>query len=184
MIQGQSEAPAFDPEQPFALQLEWLANRYNPGHFLGGTICPELRVGSLGWHAKRVAGALALVSGSAALMTVVVIAIAGRLPPDPWSLGVGALSVAAGIKMWKVAKKPAPSRYVADPAEGRKLLRAVALAGLGAAVVAVGSMLALAAVGMAVAVSRGNPVIGVAMFAILAGLAAARQRRRPTRGRS
>jgi hypothetical protein len=182
MIEGQSEEPAFDPEKPFALQLEWLGNRYNPGHFLGGTICPELRVASLGWHAKRVAGALAIISGSAALMTVLVIAIAGRLPPDPWSLSVGALSVAAGTKIWKVAKKPAPSRYVASPAEGRKFLRAVALAGLGAGIMAVGSMLAVAGVGMAVAVSRGNPVIGVAILGILAGLAAARLRRRPTSG--
>ena len=166
MTQGQSEPPEFDPERPFALQLEWLANRYNPGHFLGGTIRPELRVASLGWHGKRIAGAWVLIEGSAAL---------------PWSLPFGLLCVVAGIRMWKVATKPVPSRHIANPAEGRELRRAIALAGLGVGVVAVGSMLALAGVGMAMAVSRGNAVIGAAIFGVLAGFAATRLWRRPTR---
>jgi hypothetical protein len=182
MKQEQTEAPEFDPEEPFALQLEWLANRYNPGHFLGGTIRPELRVASLGWHGKRLAGALALITGFVVLLTSLAITVVGRLPPDPWSLGFGLLSVAAGIRMWKVAKKPVPSRHVTNPAEGRQLLRAFVLAGLGVGVVAVGSMLALAGVGIAMAVSRGNAAIGVAIFSVLAGFAAARLGRRPTSG--
>jgi hypothetical protein len=178
MTPREPEATEFDPEQPFALQLEWLANRYNPGYFLGGTIRPELRLASLGWHARRVAGVLALLSGAPLLLAVLVTAVVGRIPPDPWSLGFGLLSLTAGLRMWKVARTPTPSRHVASPAEGRKLLRALALAVLGAGVVVVGCALALLGVGMAMVVSRGSAVVGVAVFVVLAGFAAIRLRRR------
>src|SRR5574340_751775 len=182
MTQGESDAPEFDPEEPFALQLEWLANRYNPGHFLGGTICPELRVSSLGWHAKRVAAAMAFISGCATLGLSLAVTVVGRIPPDPWSLSFGGLSVVAGVKIWKTVREIPPWPEATNPEEGRKLLRAVALAGLGAGVVAAGSLLALCGVSVAMAVSRGDALIGAIIGVVLASFAATRMCRRRTRG--
>lgn len=94
---------------PMADYIEWIDNRYNPGHYLGGNVPPYLRKSSLGPNARRLAGlALALT----ALM-----GLASLVPwfsfTDGWSrvefavgLGVFALLAWAAVVMFR---RPRPS---------------------------------------------------------------------------
>jgi len=182
MTDAESEPPEFDPEEPFALQLEWLANRYNPGYFLGGRIRPELHVSSLGWHAKRNAAVVAFFFGLVSLATSFAETVFIRLPGDPWSLAFGLLSVAAGVRIWSAAGQLGPRPEYGDPGEGRQLLRAVGLAALAVVMLAIATAVALFGIGTAMAVANGNAVVGAAICAGVAMIAVLGLRRRPTRG--
>jgi hypothetical protein len=51
---------------PLRVYQEWAEHRYDPGHYLGGTIEPDLRIGELGPRARRRSAmlvALSVVSG-------------------------------------------------------------------------------------------------------------------------
>jgi GNAT superfamily N-acetyltransferase len=63
MITGGLPAP--ESEQPIPLiesYKEWTANRYNPGHYLGGRLQPHLDQLRTGPRGKRVAGVLLAIS--------------------------------------------------------------------------------------------------------------------------
>ena len=47
---------------PFADYVEWTNNRYNPGHYLGGNLPPELRKSAMGPKGRRLAGLMLGVS--------------------------------------------------------------------------------------------------------------------------
>ena len=70
-------------QDPFATYIEWAQHRYNPGHYLGGTIEPHLRKSALGPRARRRSG---LMLGASGLGWVALRVIAGGdlwmwLPP-------------------------------------------------------------------------------------------------------
>jgi hypothetical protein len=177
---GDKHAPplARDPDKPFALQLEWLANRYNPGYFLGGVLRPELNVAALGWHAKRVASVLPFSAGMALLGTSLFVAVAaGVVLPDP-SVAFGLLQVLAGVKIWRAAAAQDASGGREGAGEARKLLQAAAMVVLGVVVVSVLGIVAVAGLCVAVAVSRGQVGLGAAICVVIAIAAARRARRR------
>src|SRR5688572_5850390 len=108
------------PEDPFKDQLEWLKHRYDPGHYLGGTIAPQLRL-SLGRRAKRAAAVLAFLSGLGGLaLGALYAAEAGW--SVPWELALGPLSLLAGLKLWMSSRAEAPvPGFDAEPdVEGEK----------------------------------------------------------------
>jgi uncharacterized membrane protein YfcA len=165
---------ARDPNTPFADQLEWLANRYNPGYFLGGTIRPELRAASLGWHAKRVAGAFAISSG-AMVLALASFPLAARMPPDPWSLGLGLLSIVAGIRMWRApAIRPLRPNDSRPGDEGRLCIRVAAMVVLGVILFSAISTVALAAIVVAAMVARGRAGLAAAIAVTIAVVAVRR----------
>jgi hypothetical protein len=164
------------PEDPFADQLEWLNNRYNPGYFLGGILRPEYRL-SLGSRAKRVAGVLLLASGTSLLGGAVLFMFAmGTFLTDPWALLLGPLSLLAGLKMWRSAGGPPDPTADPDAVEqGKKIapvLGMVLLATIGAALAAA---VVLAGVVVVNAVARGTVHV-IAAAAILILLALSRRR--------
>ena len=53
---------------PFADYIEWTNNRYNPGHYLGGNLPPELRKSAMGPKGRRLSG---LLLGVSALLSLV-----------------------------------------------------------------------------------------------------------------
>lgn len=169
-------------DEPFEVQLEWLDNRYNPGYFLGGTIRPELRVASLGWHAKRFAGAFALCSGVTALAMSAVLLVATRVLPDPWSLGLGLLYVLVGVRMWRAAARQTPSPTSRGAGEGIQCLRMGALAALGAVVAAAVGAAIVAGVAVAAAAARGQMALIAAIAVVIAVVAVRRAAGTPTTG--
>lgn len=122
-----------DPEEPFADQLEWQRHRYDPGHFLGGTLRPEYRP-SLGIRAKRVVAVMLVAQGLAFLGNLVASSlVAGFLIPDPWTSSLGVISIAGGVKVWRSASRVVPpTREEANEAAGRlyRVAAMVLLAGL------------------------------------------------------
>lgn len=88
-------------QDPIGNYIEWTHHRYDPGHYLGGTIKPELRKSSLGPRATRLSGMLLLGSGLGGL---VLTAFAGYSDGPGAALGFGlyaGLLVAAGVSMWR-----------------------------------------------------------------------------------
>lgn len=97
---------------PFALYLEWAQHRYNPGHYLGGTIEPHLRKASLGPRARRRSGQLLLFSGTLGLLSFVPLyaSAAFGTVTDSYSrfmffvsVGVSLLTISAGVVMFRSA---------------------------------------------------------------------------------
>lgn len=176
-----SRPPLRDPYAPFALQLEWLANRYNPGYYLGGTIRPELRMAALGWHAKRLAGALAFFVGVEGLASAALLHVVARTLPDPWSLGFGVLNVLVGVRLWKAAGPQAPGAGDGDRAGLSEALRVAAMVVLGVVLMAAISIVTITAVAVAWAAARGNVGFVGAIAVLIAIVAVRRATRRPTR---
>ena len=174
MTEAKSPPPVQDPSAPFALQLEWLANRYNPGYFLGGTIRPELHMASLGWHAKRSAGVLAVATGVATLAPSALMLLASRMLPDPWSPGFGLLTVLAGVRLWRAAAPRATSAREEERPQGGKALRVAAMVVLGVLVLAIVGIVIFAVAVIAVAAAEGNAGV-IAVVAVLIGLVARRK---------
>lgn len=68
-----TEPPSSQAPHPGALRVyqEWAEHRLDPGHYLGGNIQPELRIGELGPRARRRSALLigiSVVSGAVGLM--------------------------------------------------------------------------------------------------------------------
>lgn len=82
---------------------EWAAHRYDPGHYLGGTIEPHLRMYALGPNARRAAAAyigIPVVFGVGALAVALFTGDSTSRPMD-W-IGVGAFMVLWGAAAWKL----------------------------------------------------------------------------------
>jgi hypothetical protein len=62
-----------EPADPIAEYQEWVENRYNPGHYLGGTLPPAIRRAQtmFTWKEKRVLGFLVAIVILALLALVV-----------------------------------------------------------------------------------------------------------------
>jgi len=158
---------------PFADQMEWLDHRYDPGHFLGGTLRPELRL-SLGTRAKRVAAVLAFGSGMGVIgLTAGVNAAIGVTVADPYSLGFGGLSLLVGRKMWRAAGREAA---VDLPEETGRIYRLTLLASLATAVVALSLLAAVLLVAAVLAVMKGHMAIAASAVLVFVMVALRRSR--------
>ena len=49
---------------PIAEYIEWTEHRYDPGHYLGGNLPPDLRKSSLSPKGRRYSGIILIVSGA------------------------------------------------------------------------------------------------------------------------
>lgn len=157
---------------PFADQMEWLDHRYDPGHFLGGTLRPELRL-SLGPRAKRVAAVLAFGSGVGIIALMATLNVATGAPvADPYSLGFGGLSLLVGRKMWRAAGREAALDL---PEETGRIYRVALLAGLATALVAIGGFAAVLLVAAVKAVMKGHMAIAASIVLILVAVALRRR---------
>jgi hypothetical protein len=156
------------PESIFHDQLEWLSHRYDPGHYLGGTIRPELRL-SLGVKAKRVAAALALVSALAALGLLLTSWIASRaFVPEPWSLSLGVLGILVARRLWTSAATDGVSSTEAIADGMGRLVRVVGMTLLAAFCVALGVLALILLYGGVVALFRGQTGVATAASLLLA----------------
>jgi hypothetical protein len=157
---------------PFADQMEWLDHRYDPGHFLGGTLRPELRL-SLGPRAKRVAAVLAFGSGVGIIAFMATVNAATGVPvPDPYSLGFGGLSLLVGRKMWRAAGREAALDL---PEETGRIYRVALLASLATALVGIGGFAAVLLVAAVKAVMKGHMAIAASAVLILVVVALRRR---------
>jgi hypothetical protein len=157
---------------PFADQMEWLDHRYDPGHFLGGTLRPELRL-SLGTRAKRAAAVLAFASGVGVIGLMAAINAAMGVPvPDPYSLGFGGLSLLVGRKLWRAAGREAALDV---PQETGRIYRVFLLASLATVVVALSGLAAVLLVAAVAAVRRGHMAIAASAVLILVVVALRRR---------
>jgi hypothetical protein len=89
------------PDDPLADYNEWVRHRYDPGHYLGGTIAPHLRKARLGPRARRRSAVLLALLALLSIQAVIT-------PPEPaWlarPLGVAftALLCLAAGRMWRI----------------------------------------------------------------------------------
>ncbi|MCU0241064.1 MAG: hypothetical protein MUF51_01420 [Vicinamibacteria bacterium] len=155
-------------------QVEWLNNRYNPGYFLGGTLRPELRLATLGWHAKRVAGALALVSGVGMLLLGVMLLVLYHVP-DPWTLILGMLQFMAGIKILESAADQRPANDATGFVEEQAVRRIVGQMVLGVVLVAAISAAIVLAVAAIASIRTGAFGIVAAVSVLIAIILIRRQ---------
>jgi len=163
------------PDDPFRDQLEWLNHRYDPGHFLGGTLRPELRL-SLGREGKRMAGLLAFASGFGVLAILAALGALGHLPPEPRSLVAGLLSVLVGRRMWKSAASGAPGAAMEAGGEGRKLGRMASMALVATLATAAACLGLLLIVGtIARLIQRAGGLLGAMGVLLVAALLEARR---------
>jgi len=88
---------------PFADYIEWTQHRYDPGYYLGGRLPPHLKKSNLGPKGRRYAAIALATIGLIGLAGMIAVEV--RQPIDGGmfvlSLFWPALSVAAGIAMWK-----------------------------------------------------------------------------------
>jgi hypothetical protein len=154
-------------EGPFAVQVEWLDHRYDPGYFLGGTLRPELRL-ALGVRAKRLAAVLAAVEGLALLALAALTQIAaGVFMPDPFTSTVGLLSVLVGRRMWLAANADAKIGKLDVAEEGRRFSQVLAMVAIATAVFSILAIAALAAVVSATLLSRGHAGTAAALSVLI-----------------
>jgi hypothetical protein len=98
-------------QDPIGTYLEWAKHRYDPGHYLGGTIEPHLRKSSLGPRARRLSGLMLFFSGLAGLSLAAAFpymdspALSGVYPYVIFAMmaGVSLLTLAAGVGMFRPA---------------------------------------------------------------------------------
>ena len=94
-------------QDPIGNYVEWAQHRYDPGHYLGGTIEPHLRKSSLGPRARRRSGMMLVFGGVGGLLLVSAFAFEpGSQALDVISYltlavagGVSLLTIAAGVSM-------------------------------------------------------------------------------------
>ena len=159
-----------DPFAPFADQLEWLNHRYDPGHFLGGTLRPELRL-SLGMRGKRTAAVLALGSGVGIIGPSALLVWPLGVPPDPFSLGLGVLNILVARRLWSAAAVQGKADVVE---EASRSLRVVAVVGLATSVVVVSIVATVVLIGALTAMVKGQMAIA-GVVAVLFAIAALRR---------
>ena len=95
---------------------DWTEHRYDPGHYLGGRIEPDLRKSSLGPRARRRSGMILIGGGLLGLATVRVWAHLSQQMPGDLATKlvlvlptiVSALSLAAGVAMVRSASREEP----------------------------------------------------------------------------
>jgi hypothetical protein len=99
-------------QDPIGNYIEWVHHRYVPGHYLGGTIEPDLRKSTLGPRARRRSGMLLILSGVMGTMLTPAFALdPGFGLPDVASYlmlaigcGVSLLTVGAGVSMLRSSR--------------------------------------------------------------------------------
>jgi len=116
VLEGRVEYAEPDPEAFAGAELrpgetnaideykEWAANRYNPGHYLGGTIEPHLRKYALGPRARRVSAVFIgfwAIAGAGTLGAALILGDSGFGLAD-W-VGISAFTVLFGTAAWKMA---------------------------------------------------------------------------------
>lgn len=159
------------PEGPFADQLEWLDHRYDPGHFLGGTLRPELRL-SLGRRAKRAAAVLAFGAGAATIALMATLTITMGFIPEPYSWGFGVLSLLVARRMWTAADREGALDL---PDEKERLYRVTLLVCLATVLVALGGLAAVLLAAAVAAMMKGH--MGILASVVLLLVAGALRRR-------
>jgi hypothetical protein len=86
---------------PIREYTEWAEHRYDPGHYLGGTLEPHLRKNALGPRARRNAGwflaVIALMTSAGALLSWSTQGGLERLA----TVSIAALTCAAAWKMFR-----------------------------------------------------------------------------------
>jgi len=94
---------------PFADYIEWTNNRYNPGHYLGGNLPPDLRKSVLGPKARRLSG---MMLGISAILGIVSLLAFGPLLREVsllqtvLSITVVLLLAAAASSMYRSGRTP------------------------------------------------------------------------------
>ena|SRR5688572_7047489 len=102
---------------PFADYIEWTNNRYNPGHYLGGNLPPELNKSAIGPKGRRLAGLLLAVSAVLSLVSLLAFAPFLRevsraqvvVSVVVWLALVG-LTAAAALSMYRSGQTAAKTR--------------------------------------------------------------------------
>jgi hypothetical protein len=91
---------------PIADYVEWTEHRYDPGHYLGGNLPPDLRKSSLSPKGRRYSGAMLLLGGAMGL--VMTIAWASEIGGEALVMAAfySLLSLVAGFVMFRSAGKP------------------------------------------------------------------------------
>lgn len=97
--------PELQPGETNAIDeyREWAANRYNPGHYLGGTIEPHLRKYALGPRARRISAVFIgfwAVAGAGTLAAALVLGDSGLRLAD-W-VGTSLFTLLTGTAAWKM----------------------------------------------------------------------------------
>src|SRR6185436_12117691 len=95
-------------QDPFGTYQEWANHRYDPGHYLGGTIEPHLRTSELGRRARRMSGGMLLLAGASGLLWLLPsLQTAADVPRGLQYLevlsicAISALVIAAGVIMYR-----------------------------------------------------------------------------------
>jgi hypothetical protein len=101
-------------DDPIGNYVEWTQNSLNPGHYLGGTIPPDLRKASLGRRARRSSGALLIASGVIGLALIPTFVADGDSDGWRWftafpGVALSLLVFGAGISMLRSAGPSKPS---------------------------------------------------------------------------
>jgi hypothetical protein len=92
--------------KPIREYTEWAQHRYDPGHYLGGTLEPHLRKYALGPRARRHAGLfLAVIAAGTSLMVVAFWPAHGLFE----RLTSGALAMLTWVAAWKMYRSAARS---------------------------------------------------------------------------
>jgi hypothetical protein len=98
--------PELQPGEPNMIDeyKEWAANRYNPGHYLGGTIEPHLRKYALGPRARRVSSVFIGFGAAIGVGVIAAVLLMGDAAGGPADLiFISAYTVLVGAAAWKMA---------------------------------------------------------------------------------
>lgn len=102
-------------QDPFGTYVEWAEHRYDPGHYLGGTIPPHLRKSALGPRARRFSGIMLVVTGIGTGLSFALMTGGAASPELPRSLNylawfleaaVSMLCIVAGVVLYRSPKPP------------------------------------------------------------------------------
>ena len=88
-------------QDPLGNYIEWANHRYDPGHYLGGTIEPHLRKSSLGPKARRLSGIMLLAGGVMGVPFMALYASEEGVGGLLLAALYPALFFAAGVEMWR-----------------------------------------------------------------------------------
>ena len=113
-------------QDPFGTYQEWANHRYDPGHYLGGTIEPHLRTSELGRRARRMSGGMLLLAGASGLLWLLPsLQTTADVPRGLQYLevlsicAISALVIAAGVIMYRSGGKRLAERARNNPSPMR-----------------------------------------------------------------
>jgi hypothetical protein len=86
-------------QDPFGTYVEWAEHRYDPGHYLGGTIAPHLRKSTLGPRARRLSGIMLVVSGLCSALSFLVLTGGAASSEYPRTLSYLALILEIAVSL-------------------------------------------------------------------------------------